>query len=152
MTGLQAEFLEGLQWQEQATRLAGKGTKAIALIKRLRTFVLASTMMAYTAIVVLARTISADRVEEQRLANPAPLLLAIDGETAEHGGRHGIMRQPLCQGRRQFALFEARGAQTVIAGDLLSRVPDRHEHLRNAPPDILRGLSLKVPVESRFPA
>src|SRR5208283_3684403 len=115
MTGLQAELLEGLQWQEEATRLAGKGTKAIALIERLRTFVLGVYDDGVHGNRRARPDDTADRVDEQGLAKPAPLLLAIDSETAEHGGRHGIMRQPLCQGQRKFVLFEARGAQTEIA-------------------------------------
>src|SRR5665213_1794933 len=62
------------------------------------------------------------------------------------------MRQPLLQGRWQFGLLEAGGAQTVITDDLPRRLADSDKHLRHAPPYILRSLTLKVDIEGRFPA
>ena len=72
MTGLQAELLEGLQWQEEATRLAGKGTKAIALIERLRTLVLGIDDDGVHGDRRARPDDAADRVEQQRLAKPRP--------------------------------------------------------------------------------
>ena len=94
----------------------------------------------------------ADRVEQQRLAKPAPLLRTIDREPPEHGRRHRIMRQPLCQNRRQFVFLEARGTQAAIAGDRPRRVADGDEHLRQAPPHILGGLPLEIGIEGRLPS
>jgi hypothetical protein len=95
---------------------------------------------------------TADRVERQAFTKPSALVSAIDCEAAKDRGRHGVVRQPFRQVRRQFILLEARGAQAVIAGDLPRSVAERHKHLDHAPPDILRHLPLKVRIKGRLSA
>ena len=66
-----------------------------------------------------------DRVEQQDLAEPAPLAAKIDGQPPDDGRRHGIVRQSPGERRWQIVLFEARRGQRAVAGDPFGRIARR---------------------------
>ena len=149
---LQPEFLEGFQRQEEAALYAGKSPEAITLVERHRTIVLGIHDDGVDHERRARPDDTANGVKQQSFTEALALACAIDSEPSQDRGRHGVMREPLRQGRRQFFLLEAGGAQAVIAGNLPWRIAESDEHLGHAPPDILRRLPLKVGIESRFSA
>ena len=108
-------------------------------------------MTAWTAMAVLARN-TRRTASSSRISESAFLKSLIDGETAEQGRRNRIVRQTLRLFERQFCPRDAGSADAVIAENTAPLLADRDEHLRQAPPHVLRRLMLDIAVERRLAA
>lgn len=149
---LQSEFLKGFQRQEEAALYAGKRSEAITLVERRCTIGLGIHDEGIDHEHRARPDDTPDGIQQQNFTKALALARTIDGETPQDRGRHGIVREPFRQNGRQFFLFEAGGAQAVVASNLPRRAAERDERLGYAPPDVLRCLALEVGIESRFPA
>ena len=149
---LQPELLEGPKRQVQAQRLRREGREAVACMEGAGAVVQRIDHDGIDADGVARADDPMDRVEQQDIAEPAPLAAKIDGQPPDDGCRYGIVRQAPGERRRQVVLFEARRGQRVSAGDPFGRIARRDKDPRDATPGITRSLPANVPVERWLPA